>query len=312
MGITIKDLQKGVPSKNQSIVHDGEEGTKRIEFAELFNAILNTADLNTAGFHNSIYRGKDITSYFNDGSLYDRIAGTNGFAPFEDLYIGDFIKMPRVVKVVGDDCDNAGTDIVKIAGFNCHWKNYWSGNMLTKPHIDLVPDRNFGDCQPMNDSSDTTGGYKNSKMNKTIIGAPATAGNPNGTINEQLYNIFGSHLQTYRELVSSAMDPARYNRFGQATGASSSWEWIEVQAILMSEIEVYGSVVWGSSGYDIGTAKNQLPIFRLNTADLINSEYYWLRDVASAEHFCAVHNYGLAYYDGADSEYFLRPRFTIA
>lgn len=312
MGITIKDLQKGVPSKNQSIVHDGEEGTKRIEFAELFNAILNTADLNTAGFHNSIYRGKDITSYFNDGSLYDRIAGTNGFAPFEDLYIGDFIKMPRVVKVVGDDCDNAGTDIVKIAGFNCHWKNYWSGNMLTKPHIDLVPDRNFGDCQPMNDSSDTTGGYKNSKMNKTIIGAPATAGNPNGTINEQLYNIFGSHLQTYRELVSSAMDPARYNRFGQATGASSSWEWIEVQAILMSEIEVYGSVVWGSSGYDIGTAKNQLPIFRLNTADLINSEYYWLRDVASAEDFCYVSGNGNAYYDGAVNENYLRPRFVIA
>ena len=312
MGITIKDLQKGVPSKNQSIVHDGEEGTKRIEFAELFNAILNTADLNTAGFHNSIYRGKDITSYFNDGSLYDRIAGTNGFAPFEDLYIGDFIKMPRVVKVVGDDCDNAGTDIVKIAGFNCHWKNYWSGNMLTKPHIDLVPDRNFGDCQPMNDSSDTTGGYKNSKMNKTIIGAPATAGNPNGTINEQLYNIFGSHLQTYRELVSSAMDPARYNRFGQATGASSSWEWIEVQAILMSEIEVYGSVVWGSSGYDIGTAKNQLPIFRLNTADLINSEYYWLRDVASAECFCRVNDNGIADYYAADYGRYLRPRFVIA
>lgn len=184
--------------------------------------------------------------------------------------------------------------------------------MLTKPHIDLVPDRNFGDCQPMNDSSDTTGGYKNSKMNKTIIGAPATAGNPNGTINEQLYNIFGSHLQTYRELVSSAMDPARYNRFGQATGASSSWEWIEVQAILMSEIEVYGSVVWGSSGYDIGTAKNQLPIFRLNTADLINSEYYWLRDVASAECFCRVYGDGGADYLYAADELYLRPRFVIA
>lgn len=347
--ISIKDLEKGTPSKTQSLVHDGAEGTKRIEFAELLSAVLKTADysadaptntdsvvvdsaesakkiafsdllaaiigasnINTAGFHNSIYRGKDITEYFNDGSLYDRIAGTNGYATFEDLYVGDYIKMPRKVCVVGDDCDNAGTDIVKIAGFNCHWKNYWSGNMLTKPHIDLVPDRNFGDCQPMNDSSDTTGGYKNSKMNKTIIGAPATAGNPNGTINEQLYNIFGSHLQTYRELVSSAMDPARYNRFGQATGASSSWEWIEVQAILMSEIEVYGSVVWGSSGYDIGTAKNQLPIFRLNTADLINSEYYWLRDVASAGCFCFVGDGGFASYRGADYEYCLRPRFVIA
>ena len=347
--ISIKDLEKGTPSKTQSLVHDGDEGTKRIEFAELLSAVLKTADysadaptktdsvvvdgaggankiafsdllaaiigasnINTAGFHNSIYRGKDITEYFNDGSLYDRIAGTNGYAPFEDLYVGDYIKMPRKVCVVGDDCDNAGTDIVKIAGFNCHWKNYWSGNMLTKPHIDLVPDRNFGDCQPMNDSSDTTGGYKNSKMNKTIIGAPATAGNPNGTINEQLYNIFGSHLQTYRELVSSAMDPARYNRFGQATGASSQWDWIEVQAILMSEIEVYGSTVWSSSGYDTGTAKNQLPIFRLNTADLINSEYYWLRDVASAGYFCRVDHGGRANYNYADSGDYLRPRFVIA
>lgn len=309
MGITIKDLQKGVPSKNQSIVHDGEEGTKRIEFAELFNAILNTADLNTAGFHNSIYRGKDITSYFNDGSLYDRIAGTNGFAPFEDLYIGDFIKMPRVVKVVGDDCDNSGTDIVKIAGFNCHWGNYYT---YKKNHLDLIPDRNFGDCQPMNNSTTTSGGYKGSKMHTTILGPIATAGNPNGTINEQLYDIFGSHLQTIKELVSSAVDSARYNRFGQATGASSSWAWVDVQAVLMSEMEVFGGTIWSSSGFDTGTAKNQLPIFRLNTADLINSEYYWLRDVASAEDFCFVGSHGDAYYNSADDGHDLRPRFTIA
>lgn len=308
----IKDLIKRKLSGKDALAFDGANGTGKIEFEELLWAVASVIDVGHVGVHNALYRGKDITSYFEDESLYARLNGTSGFKPYEDLFVGDYIRMPHKVCVVGDDCDGAGTNIVKIAGFNPHWKNYWSGNTLTKPHLDLIPDRNFGDCQPMNDSATTVGGYKNCKMNKTIIGAPATSGKTNGTINEQLFNIFGSHLQTYRELVSSAMDPARYNRFGQATGASSSWEWIEVQAILMSEIEVYGSVVWGSSGYDIGTAKNQLPIFRLNTADLINSEYYWLRDVASAESFCYVGNYGNADYVNADGEYYLRPRFTIA
>lgn len=308
----ILDLIKRKLSGKDVLAFDGASGTGKIEFEELLWAVASVIDVGHVGVHNALYRGKDITSYFEDESLYARLNGTSGFKPYEDLFVGDYIRMPHKVCVVGDDCDGAGTNIVKIAGFNPHWKNYWSGNTLTKPHLDLIPDRNFGDCQPMNDSATTVGGYKNCKMNKTIIGAPATSGKTNGTINEQLFNIFGSHLQTYRELVSSAMDPARYNRFGQATGASSSWEWIEVQAILMSEIEVYGSVVWGSSGYDIGTAKNQLPIFRLNTADLINSEYYWLRDVASAEYFCGVSDGGFANCDTADDGNYLRPRFTIA
>lgn len=80
----------------------------------------------------------------------------------------------------------------------------------------------------------------------------------------------------------------------------------------MSEMEVFGGTIWSSSGFDTGTAKNQLPIFRLNTADLINSEYYWLRDVASAEYFCFVGNFGDANYYSADYEFSLRPRFTIA
>ena len=80
----------------------------------------------------------------------------------------------------------------------------------------------------------------------------------------------------------------------------------------MSEMEVFGGTIWSSSGFDTGTAKNQLPIFRLNTADLINSEYYWLRDVASAAAFCYVSLDGGAFYHGAGDERCLRPRFTIA
>lgn len=46
---------------------------------------------NTAGYHNSIYREKNITGYLNDGSLWSRINGTNGYSLFEDLFLGDYI-----------------------------------------------------------------------------------------------------------------------------------------------------------------------------------------------------------------------------
>lgn len=46
---------------------------------------------NTAGYHNGIYRGKNITSYFTDGSLWNRINGTGGYTLFEDLFLGDYI-----------------------------------------------------------------------------------------------------------------------------------------------------------------------------------------------------------------------------
>ena len=57
----------------------------------LTTEIFNNYD--TAGFHNSIVRGKDITSYYEDGTLWDRIAGTNGFRPYEELYLGDYFIM---------------------------------------------------------------------------------------------------------------------------------------------------------------------------------------------------------------------------
>ena len=64
------------------------------------NEILTTEIFNnydTAGFHNSIVRGKDITSYYEDSTLWDRIAGTNWFRPYEDLYLGDYFKMSRAI-----------------------------------------------------------------------------------------------------------------------------------------------------------------------------------------------------------------------
>ena len=82
----------------------------------------------------------------------------------------------------------------------------------------------------------------------------------------------------------------------------------------MSEVEVYGSTVWSSSGFDTGTACMQLPLFARDKACINNrSSYYWLKDVATASRFCRVGGDGRAAFDGAGLAIsYVRPRFNLA
>ena len=82
----------------------------------------------------------------------------------------------------------------------------------------------------------------------------------------------------------------------------------------MSEIEVYGSVVWSSSGYDTGNANRQLPLFVFSKQAQNNrSADYWLKDIASATYFCFASSSGYANLSNAsDAGNCVRPRFIIA
>ena len=152
-------------------------------------------------------------------------------------------------------------------------------------------------------------------MNTLVLGEVTSTGSTaaDATINQQLYAEFGSHLKTTRELVSSAINATGYNRLGSATGCASNWEWISAQAILMSEAEVYGTTVWSSSGYDTGNATVQLPLFAFSKQALNNrSVWLWLKNIASASHFCGVGYYGYASFSGAsDADLYVRPRFIL-
>ena len=168
----------------------------------------------------------------------------------------------------------------------------------------------------MNATHTSEGGYKASKMNTLVLGEVTSTGSTaaDATINQQLYAEFGSHLKTTRELVSNAINATGYNRFGSATGCASNWEWISAQAILMSEIETYGSIAWSSSGYDIGNATQQLPLFAFSKqAQNNHSAYWWQKDIASAAEFCRVDDLGRNHYAIAGSpDVYVRPRFIIA
>ena len=151
-------------------------------------------------------------------------------------------------------------------------------------------------------------------MNTLVLGEVTSTGSTaaDATINQQLYAEFGAHLKTTRELVSNAINATGYNRFGSATGCASNLEWISAQAILMSEIEAYGSIAWSSSGYDTGNANRQLPLFALSKQAQNNqSAYYWLKDTASAAHFCYSTSYGFSNYYESSANLCVRPRFIL-
>lgn len=298
---------------------------KLVNYLGYPNEILTTEIFNnydTAGFHNSIVRGKDITSYYTDGTLWDRIAGRNGFKPYEDLYLGDYFKMSRAISAYEQTQQHqtTGSQYVTIAGFDCCRGNGDSDKMNFN-HITCVPGQfrggtfHFGRSR-MNPTHTTVGGYVGSEMYTTTIGEVATEGSTEATatINQQLYAEFGTHLKTTRELLSKAINASGYNRFGTNNGCSNNWSWYSCQAVLMSEIEAYGATVWSSSGYDTGTAYMQLPLFAKDKACINNrSAYYWLKDVATASRCCAVYYYGSADWgDAGDAHLYVRPRFNLA
>lgn len=168
----------------------------------------------------------------------------------------------------------------------------------------------------MNATNTTEGGYKSSEMNTLVLGDAVSAGSTaaDATINQQLYAEFGAHLKTTRELVSNVINSKGYNRVGFATGCASGYQWISAQAILMSEVEVYGSIVWSSSGYDTGNANQQLPLFAFSKQAQNNrSACWWLKDIAFAANFCSAYYHGYSdHHHASGADYYVRPRFIIA
>lgn len=264
---------------------------------------------------------KDITAYVTDGSLWQRLNGIGGYSLYEDIYVGDYIHMSRAISAYErtGQYQTTGSDYVTIAGIS--WYRHNGDQELNYEHLVMVPGKGFGGTQHfgrsrMNSSNSTTGGYKASEMLTATIGTPASSGSTGAqaTINQQLYAEFGGHLKTTRELITNAITANAYNRFGTATGATSGWAWESCQAILMSEIEVYGSIVWSSSGHDTGNACAQLPLFTFSKEAQNNrTGYYWLKDIASAAYFCDCRYVGNADYNNASrADDYVRPRFILA
>lgn len=116
-----------------------------------------------------------------------------------------------------------------------------------------------------------------------------------------------SNLISHHKLLSSSVDASGINRFGSAGGCSNSWAWEENCYIsALSEVQVYGSTVWSSSGYDTGEACQQLDVFRhFSFTEIFGGEYPWLRDVVSASDAANAYRIGIADYNTASYAYYV-------
>lgn len=279
----ITDLVKGQPLKSDVIpfVDSANGETKKALVDDLLKSIIP----NNAGAHNGIYRGKDITDLFYNGTLSQQIAA----GTFDDIFIGDYI--------IG----NVSHRKYLVADIN--YRLNMGDTECTTPHILMVPEKIMGTAK-MNDTNITTGAYVGSKMYTEYL-APFKA---------VIQNDFEtSHIVQHRNLFANAV----------TNGYESAGGWFDSTIELMNEIMVYGSNIFhniqngANLAYNYTMDKQQLSLFRLKPAltvarnDAGERYWYWLRDVVSASNFAIVTLGGDAGHTSASSAYGVRPAFLI-
>ena len=231
--------------------------------------------IHSAAMHNGLYRGKDLTSYFESGDMSDKILDGS----FNDIYIGDYITKAITV---GGTTYNVKWEVAHLDYF------LHSGDTeCTNHHALMFPSGVVQTNVPMNATNTTVGGYTGSKMWTDTIPLYDAA----------IKAAFGdTHVLSHRELLSNSIDAnAASAAGGGMTGSANNWEWKDVISNIPSEPMIYGGAVWGSGAYDVGNKERQLAIFKFKKY-CADRKWFWLQAVVSSSYFALATNYGYAYY----------------
>ena len=281
-------------------------------------AKINTIETNTVEWHNSHYRGINLIS---DGHFADMAALLTAIRAqdWSDIYIGDYVELTftyegasRTVKFYVGEID----------------KFYKVGNASLETHHLVMVTGDLGINQVMNDSNTTAGGYVGSKAHTVTLPALYAILNP----------LFNNAILTHREHLSNTVLSAQTvslslddgngavtyscNNFPvyssgdpNTPGCVTAGNWYDCNLVLMSEIEMFGSNRFASSGIDdIMCPEGQIAAFKYNRnlQTLNRTINTWLRNVNSASRFCFCYFIGLSLRnDAAITAIRLRPRFLI-
>ena len=284
---------------------EGNENAKPVDVVEKGNmhAVTSNAVAEITSNHNGIFRGKCLngdksklyptlpignTNYLPGGGYTIEQVMTNIAAGnFTDIYPGDYFI----------DAENK---VHRIAGLDTEWNK---GNTpLTSHHAVIVTDFALANIA-WNPTNTTAGGYQSSAVQAYCDGEGQAA----------IESVFGAaHVLTVRDLLSSDMNASAASPgYSAWQGVASSSEWSSHKVRLMSEVEVYGARVW-SGGYDIGTASEQFPLFRLMPQLATGLRYnYWLSGIGSAIFACVGGNDGDDGYGSPSLALGVRPRFLV-
>ena len=158
-------------------------------------------------------------------------------------------------------------------------------------HVVIVPDRFLYTAQ-MNTTNVTTAGYAGSAMYKSNLAQAKTT----------IKAAFGSsHILTKREILTTAAD----------VNGPYRWAWFDSDVELMSEVQLYGTLVTSHSSFNVGTDNGQFPLFMLDRTTVHNKTNYWLRDVSSNNAFACIDTNGVANTSDASAAMGVRPYFCI-
>ena len=254
--------------------HDGTD-SKQIAYANVTGTPAVFPLINNAGAHNSIYRGISLGTSVSAAQFAAIDAGT-----FVDMFIGDYWTINSVVW--------------RIAAFDYYY-NVGDVNCTTH-HVVVVPDTSLYNAQ-MNTTNTTENAYWGSAMYTTNLDAAKS------TIN----SAFGaSHVLNHRIQLANTLPS------GQT--APTNWGWYDSTVELMTEMQVYGSRVWGApanNGFGVSSQDGMFPLFAMRHDMVHNRGIYWMQDVVSATNFANVYYNGFAASFGASGSLGVRPAFCL-
>lgn len=253
--------------------------------AGLANIVKNEKNIVTDAYqqvasHNAIYRGKVLVDTTGGTAPYtlSQFQALVNAGNFSDIYVGDEIRV------------NIDSKLVRFIVMAIDWYINVGDTPLTSHHLVLVPKDILGVAQ-MNSTDTTNGAYIGSEMFKTHLPEFAT----------KISTALDSHILTWRSLMSNAISTtATTAGYSGWSGCTSNWAWTDTNCRLLSEVDVYGSSIWGNA-WDVGESNRQLPGFAMNPELLIklnpedNNRYaWWLCAVTSSAFFACVGGIGNA------------------
>ena len=283
--------------------------------------------------HNGIFRGKDLTNVYTIDQMYSMIHS----GKFDDLFLGDYFTKsmttdiytrftgdsfasgtvyyemggtltdrtwtetedtaPQTGKIYATKTTKTENVTLMFAAFDYYYNV--GDTALTTHHAVLIPrGYGFATTAKMNSSNTTVGSYFNSDMHQIVLPCYAKA----------LKTVLNNHLLAHRTILPNAINASTPSMAGAGfTGASNAWAWETVELQLMSEPQIYGTTVWSSSAYDVGTDYKKLPVFDFINGVQYGRSYYWLRSVVSSTYFAFCGNYGGAGSYGASNALCVRP-----
>lgn len=248
------------------------------------------SDVNTIYHPNNRFEEKSLGTWSSISDVDSFFNTYNADMGWDGLSLGNYVSV----------ANSFGTNDWMIAGFETY---YNIGTCRTKG-ITFIPKTylnvNNTHSFTMNDSATTNGGYNGTYMNSTRLVDLAS----------QVGGVIGTHLKSINILVSSGVNGSQ-SRIDGLTGAANNCGWIDRYLVIPSELQIYGSSIWGNS-FDTGESIAQLPVFAFISPNEYDRQDFWVRAVASSTDFAYASQSGDCWHSAANIGRALRPIMYLA